>query len=289
LRAVDDPRMQLIGRCVDCHKQSLVRESSGFTCEACGRNYTFDARDILGAFPKSQVPTQPCFYNSPGYLQWVKIWEEMIQDWVIYKNRFYRWFSMSGTRQVEKFIQKNLDDNVPIVDLGCGHGQLFSLLDPNRCIGLDSNLEFLRVLKKRFPAALAIHGNFLNTPFSTDSLRCMVSLHTLEHLYFLAEALEEVERVMEREGCFFFSIPTEGGLGWKLGRRLVTGPHMKRKYQLDINKIMDIEHINDARRVLKFLRFYFKIQKTVYAPFSFLRILHVNSSISGIARPREKE
>ena len=27
-------------------------------------------------------------------------------------------------------------------------------------------------------------------------------------------------------------------------------------YNMDIKKIMDIEHINDARRVLKFLRFY---------------------------------
>lgn len=289
MKIMDDPRMRLIGRCTDCLEDSLVRESGGFTCEACGRNYTFDPQGILRAFPGDQAYTQPFFYKSPGYLQWVKIWEEMIPDWIIYKNSFFRWFSMSGPRQIKKFIKRDHGDDVPIVDLGCGHGQFFSLMNPARCVGLDSNLEFLRILKKRFPTALAIHGNFLNTPFATGSLRCVVSLHTLEHLYFLAEALEEIRRVMERDGTFFFSIPTEGGLGWELGRRLVTGPHMKRKYQLDIKEIMDIEHINDAWRVLKFLKFYFKIEKSVYAPFPFLRTLHVNSSISGIGRPCEKK
>jgi len=281
--------MQLIGRCVDCQKDSLIPASEGFTCKICTRHYTFDEHGILMAFPKNQKQTPPYFYNSNSYRHWLKIWEGMIDNWVIYKNSFYRWFSMSGFRRIKKFIHRNLTEEEPIVDLGCGHGQLFTLVNPDRCIGLDSNLEFLRVLKKRFPQALALHGDFLSTPFTTGCLKCAVSLHTLEHLYFLAESLEEVTRIVNPKGYFFFSIPTEGGLGWELGRRLVTGPHMKRNYNMDIKKIMDIEHINDARRVLKFLKFYFKIDKTVYAPFPFLKILHINSSISGIAKPREKK
>ena len=285
----DDPRLALIGRCVDCRKDSLERRGIVFTCSSCGRTYQFDKNGILRAFPKQQTHPLPFFYNTDGYKQWIEAWKEIIDDWIIYKNRFYRWFSMSGFRKIKGFIKKKLPNDEIIVDLGCGHGQLFSLLSPVQSIGLDANLRFLEVLKKRFPRVLAIHGDFLSTPFATGSLGCVVSLHTLEHIYFLSEALEEVVRSMKPEGYFFFSIPTEGGLGWELGRRLVTGTFMKRNYKMDIKKIMAVEHINDARRLLKFFKFYFLIEKIVYAPFSFLRTLHVNSSISGIAVPGKRE
>lgn len=285
----DDPRLILIGRCVDCREDSLECRGVVFTCASCGRVYQFDENGILRAFPQQQLYTPPYVYNTTGYRQWLNAWEEIIGDWIIYKNRFYRWFSMSGFRRIKGFIKKKLIDNEIIVDLGSGHGQLFSLVNPDQGIGLDANLRFLQVLKKRFPSVLAIHGDFLNTPFTTGGLGCAVSLHTLEHLYFLAEALEEVVRSLKPEGYFFFSIPTEGGLGWELGRRMVTGPFMTRNYKMDIKKIMAVDHINDARRVLKFLKFYFLIEKIVYAPFPFLRTLHLNSSISGSARPGQKD
>jgi SAM-dependent methyltransferase len=281
--------LALIGRCVDCRKNSLEYRENIFTCGSCGRTYRFDENGILRAFPRHQTYSTPYVYNTDGYRQWLNAWKEIIRDWIIYKNRFYRWFSMSGFRKIKGFIKKKITHDEIIVDLGCGHGQLFSLLNPEQGIGLDANLRFLEVLKKRFPRVLAIHGDFLNTPFTTGSLGCAVSLHTLEHLYFLAEALEELVRGMKPEGYFFFSIPTEGGIGWELGRRMVTGPFMKRNYRMDIKKIMEVEHINDARRVLKFLKFYFYIEKTVYAPFPFLRTLHLNSSISGIASPSQRD
>jgi SAM-dependent methyltransferase len=285
----DDPRLALIGRCVDCRKDSLERRGVLFTCSSCTRVYQLDENGILRAFPQQQTYPLPYVYNTDGYKQWLDAWKEIIDDWIIYKNRFYRWFSMSGFRKIKGFIKKKLTNDETIVDLGCGHGQLFSLVNPVQGIGLDANLRFLQVLKNRFPRVLAIHGDILNTPFVTGSLGCAVSLHTLEHLYFLAEALEEVVRSLKSEGYLFFSIPTEGGWGWELGRRMVTGPFMTRNYKMDIKKIMEVEHINDARRVLKFLKFYFLIEKTVYAPFPFLRTLHLNSSISGLASPRKRE
>jgi len=282
-----DPRLALIGRCVDCRRDSMVPVESGFECDVCGRKYEFDEDGILRAFPETGLFPLPSIYNTPDFKRWVEVWEEMIPNWNIYKTRFRRLFSMSGHRKTRGFIERYVAPDIPVIDMGCGHGQLFQVLAPERCVGLDANLKFLRVLKKRFPEALAIHGDFSSVPFASGCLQCVVSLHTLEHLYFLAESLEEVKRALAPEGFFFFSIPTEGGIGWELGRCLITGPYLKRRYNMSVRKIMDIEHINNARRVLKFLGFYFDIAKTMYAPFSFIRSLHVNASISGVARHKK--
>ena len=51
---------------------------------------------------------------------------------------------------------------------------------------------------------------------------------------------------------------------------------------------MDREHINDAKRVLKFLRLYFSDVERKYWPFPFLRYIGCNVMIWGSAKNREK-
>lgn len=275
----------LITRCVDCEKETLRPEQNIFRCTECNRVYAFDEHGVMDAFPKNSRRPLPAFYRSGFYQRWMAAWEQMVQKWIIYDKPTYRFFSMSGHREVVRKVHASVPADVPVLDLGCGHGQLFYLLDPKRCIGLDSSHEFLKVLKRRFPEATAIRGDFCNTPFASGGVRCAVSLHVLEHLYYLAESFEEMQRIVGKSGKLIFSIPTEGGWGWKLGRRLVTGPHLRKKYQLDVEKVMTIEHLNDANRILRLMRLYFGIKKLTYRPFKFLPFLGINSSITGIAEP----
>ena len=116
--------------------------------------------------------------------------------------------------------------------------------------------------------------------FKDGVFETIVSLHTLEHIYLIAEHIEEVKRVMVGGGRYLYVIPTEGGLGFWLGRQMITGPHLKKRYNLDVNCIMEREHINDARRVLKFLRFYFTPVSKSYWPIK-IPILSINAMIYG--------
>ncbi len=289
MQPVEDCQIQLIRRCVDCQGENIVHAAGKFSCPDCGREYLFDESGVLHAFPEKQSNSSPAFYKTNFFRHWLDCWNDIITDWIIYKNRYYRWFSMSGHLQVWKFIGQDFPESTPIIDLGCGPGQFFYLVPPHRqCIGLDSNLHSLQLMKKKFPHVLAIHGDLQNTPFRTESLEYVVSIHTLEHLYFIAESLEEIRRITMRDGKLLFTLPTEGGAGWELGRKLITGPHLRRKYQLDIKRVMDIEHINDANRVLKFIKFYFHMEKITYFPFSFLPFLSINASISGVAKSRQE-
>ncbi len=283
--APDDPRFRLIRRCVDCGLSSLEPLDGAWSCAECGRVYRFNEHGVLLALPEGATRRLPAFYRSAFYRRWMEAWNDMIKDWKIYSRGIYRFFSMSGHRRIARFVREFAPPEGIVVDMGCGAGHLFEHLDTQCPVGLDTNLVFLNAMKRRHPRVLAIQADINNTPFADSSLPCVVSLHTLEHLYFLAESLEEVVRALAENGRFMFTIPTEGGWGWKLGRKLVTGPHLRRKYDLDVERVMAIEHLNDARRVLSFLRFYFRLRRVVFSPFSFLPVLSINSAISGIATP----
>ena len=98
---------------------------------------------------------------------------------------------------------------------------------------------------------------------------------------FSCRSIGGLIRVMQKNGAMHYVIPTEGGLGFLLGRKLVTGPHLRKKYGLDVKYVMDREHINDAPRVLKLLRMYFAKVEHKYWPIPFLKLLSINSMIYG--------
>ena len=93
--------------------------------------------------------------------------------------------------------------------------------------------------------------------------------------------LHEIIRIQASDGKLSYVIPTEGGLLFYLGRLFVTGPHLKARYKLDVNFVMDREHINDAKRVIKFLKFYFEKVEVNFWPIWFLRLLSINVMIFG--------
>ncbi len=285
---MDHRLISLIKRCVDCRQMSLSYDRSQFLCQNCGRTYCLDKDGILQAMPRQESNSTLAFYNTPFYKKWQTIWEEMIDDWVIYKNSLYRYFSMSGHRKITKYLSSlNQTDDI-IVELGCGGGQLYKVYSHQPVFGVDHNLHFLRLLKKQYPQVTCIQADMINTPFADGSVNYTVSIHTLEHLYYIAEAMEEIVRILKPEGRLLFSIPTEGGIGWALGRYFITKPALKNKYQIDAIKVMEIEHINDAKRVLRFINFYLNLEKKSFSPFNFLPLLGINHAINGIAKKDDK-
>ncbi|WP_295431789.1 class I SAM-dependent methyltransferase [uncultured Thiodictyon sp.] len=282
----DHKLLSLVTRCVECAGNTMTPGADALVCGACGYRYEFSDDGVLRALPRTSELRVPAFYQSRFYRRWMSAWEDMVQKgWVIYERPFYRFFSMSGHRKMRSLIAGLPHPPEVIVDIGCGDGQLFDLLDQRRCIGIDRNAAFLTRVKHRYPDVLAVQADFNNLPFAPGSIACCTSAHVLEHLYHLAEGLEEVRRVLAPAGAFIFSIPTEGGWGWELGRLLVTGPRLRRNYRLNVHEVMAIEHINDARRVLQFARFYFDIRMKKYAPLSFLPVMAINSSITVLASP----
>ena len=276
----------LIGVCVDCRSELSPIKPEGFKCRKCNRKFEISSDGIFQMDPKEKSHSLAA-YESEVFQRWLKVWPTELKNWSIYRNSFFRFISMSGHRVAQKLLNEHAGDQRIIVDVGCGNGIFRELSNSDIYIGVDGSIDSLKELKIRHPDAIAIQADVTKLPFKKNCLSAVLCLHTLEHVYHIDEALVELKRVLSADGKLIFSIPTEGGWGWSLGRKLTTKPVLKRRYSLDAEELMKIEHINDASRVLRFLGWNFDVAKLVYFPFNFLKLISINASITGVAERNE--
>ena len=89
-----------------------------------------------------------------------------------------------------------------ILDIGCGRGRTFYLLDrfqEARRFGLDININELRKAKEKCFASL---GSGLSLPFKQETFDLIVEFHTFHHIPEYAKAINEVARCLKKGGHF---------------------------------------------------------------------------------------
>ena len=265
--------------CVDC-KKLLIGKKRKLQCKKCGREYSQNNSGVWD-FTKKKLSSKPLdIYLEASYQRWQTVFKEReVFRWSIYDTKLKRFFSQAGHRRIAKLIAHSPEDKY-LLEIGAGNGALLKYHNASNYIGLDFSEASLAVLKSKHKSAIVIWTNDNFIPFGRNLFENIVSLHTMEHIYLIGEHIEEVKRLLRHKGKFHFVIPTEGGFAFWLGRQLFTGPHLRRTYKLDVNYVMDREHINDAKRVLKFLRLYFGKVSKVYWP-ARIGLLSVNAMIYG--------
>ncbi|MGH9221088.1 MAG: class I SAM-dependent methyltransferase, partial [Vicinamibacterales bacterium] len=152
--------------------------------------------------------------------------------------------------------------------------------DVSRVIGIDMSLGSLNVVRRRFPAAFLIQADINALPLKDAVLTAVFSVYNLEHLYYLADALQEIERVLTARGRLLVGLPTEGGLAWSLGRKLSMKRTYSKKYNVDYGRVMSIEHCNTAPQVIRECRRRFRLRRQRYFPISVLPSVHPNLTIA---------
>lgn len=103
-------------------------------------------------------------------------------------------------------------------------------------------------------------------PLDDNSIDVVVSYYALEHLHPLEDYIAEYRRVLRPGGVLVGGIPTEGGLAWGLGRALTTARIARRKYGIDLERIICWEHPNFADKVIGTLDRQFRRQKLFFWP-----------------------
>jgi SAM-dependent methyltransferase len=122
-------------------------------------------------------------------------------------------------------------------------------------------------------------------PFDDGFFDRVLAIHVLEHLPDLPAALDEVARVLAREGRFVAVIPCEGGLVYSLARRFTSKRLFEREFGRDYDWFIRAEHINLPWEIQGELEKRFHVADTRYFP---LRIpaVSVNLIIGLTMRPR---
>ncbi|MFH1508897.1 MAG: class I SAM-dependent methyltransferase [bacterium] len=120
--------------------------------------------------------------------------------------------------QVDEMVKKYVHDKMKVLEVGCGAGRLVnSLADISgeiSYVGLDNNLEFLKIAKKKFghklrgckitwrQAELFKTGEKDN---SVDVVLCIAALHHIPSAKLRKDALAEWQRILKPGGILIMT------------------------------------------------------------------------------------
>lgn len=103
----------------------------------------------------------------------------------------------------KKETAKNVSEkNSFVLDVACGTGDiaLFSKNAGSRVVGLDFSMDMLRYARKKGPGIMWIKANAQTMPFQNEVFDGVASGYALRNFSDMGKALEEMNRVLKREG-----------------------------------------------------------------------------------------
>jgi len=163
----------------------------------------------------------------------------------------------SGYKVLSSF---NFDDK-RLLEIGAGSGYHIERLrgTPKHFTCIDVCKEFFPVMervcqKSKIPFSSHTVGAYKpEIPLDSASCDFVLSFYSMEHLHPIDEWLGELFRVLKPGGYLIGAIPAEGGLAWGMGRWLTSKRIIKRKFNLDMRKIICWEHPNSCDEITQAL------------------------------------
>lgn len=97
----------------------------------------------------------------------------------------------------------------PILDLGCAEGVITSVMFRNEAaiIGIDPWYEALKQASLRSRVGVRIQADGCALPFRSASVSAVFSNSVIEHIADVDAVVNEVRRVLVRDGVFVFTVP----------------------------------------------------------------------------------
>jgi SAM-dependent methyltransferase len=106
-------------------------------------------------------------------------------------------------------LKRYLHDGDTILDLGCGIGFLYEIIDPARhhYIGIDASKGQIEEAKKRYPKADFRLTKPFSFEFAGDSFDAVFCLSTIHHIpaNFRNRFLQEIKRILKQNGTLIIS------------------------------------------------------------------------------------
>ncbi|MBN1866085.1 methyltransferase domain-containing protein [Candidatus Sumerlaeota bacterium] len=265
--------------CPDCRTAARM-EGENTRCETCGRE--FESTDGVLVMMPSEPRVDTRGADNPHCQKWKSVAAESLDEYFELGNGVFRWIHHSAHKRVAQYPPS---PEAWTLDLGCGGGAHFSYFSERESVvGVDVNLDSLRSARRRFPRARVMQADACRLPFRDGAFGTIISIYSLEHLFFLGDVLAEVRRVLADDGLFLVGLPCEGGWAWNLGRRFTSQRTLSKRYGLDYAQAIAIEHCNSARGVVRELRRSFQVERRRFFPFGWIPSVDLNLTLTLAAR-----
>lgn len=241
---------------------------------------------------KLAVQILPSFIRTPlfGYRGTDSVsFSPMDSDWISWQSAYLNFYSETQTKGIGGFITRlgyknlsriQLDDKI-VLEIGPGslpHRNLWNGT-PQLFISVDVDQQFHHTAKEKSKTnfrAITPDRNDFKIPEPSDSVDIIISFYSLEHLNNLESHVNEFYRILKPGGLIVGAVPNEGGLAWGLGRYFGTRRWIKKRYNIDYDKIIAWEHPNYVDQVQKILDSKFYRKEWTQYPFNLLRSMNLN-------------
>lgn len=111
----------------------------------------------------------------------------------------YQWFA-------EKFFRNSAGGK--ILEIGCGDGGVVQYLGgKNKVFAADISRNAVKFSKLKGVESFLVDVSKENLPFDDQSIDAVIALEVLEHLKSPQNAIEEIQRVLKKNGKLVVSIP----------------------------------------------------------------------------------
>jgi SAM-dependent methyltransferase len=155
-------------------------------------------------------------------------------------------------RAVEDSFYQGLDLPGPVFDLGSGDGHFASAtFDRPLDVGLDPWWEPLYESRQRKAYRLLIQADGARVPFASGAFASSVSNSVLEHIPHVDAVVNEIGRILRKDGRFVFCVPNHRFPQLLLGRSLFASLGLRAAaewYGRFFNRISRHQHC-DSREV----------------------------------------
>lgn len=98
----------------------------------------------------------------------------------------------------------------PVLEIGCGAGNVIERAPDGRLFGVDLSSHILRIAKDRLnQRAHLVQGDALMLPYKDHSFMRVICSEVLEHVLDPLSALHEISRILKPQGIAIVSVPNE--------------------------------------------------------------------------------
>jgi len=121
----------------------------------------------------------------------------------------YSWNTIPYT--LLSILAKTEQKSIKVLELGCGRGQLSNYLTAKGfdVIATDFNIVSLKIGRQMHPNLQLICADAEELPFRESEYDVIISVELIEHLPDVATHLEEVRRVLKKDGRYYLSTPNK--------------------------------------------------------------------------------
>jgi len=174
-----------------------------------------------------------------------------------YEKLWVQKYSLKPTRdlvitELEKYLEPIGNDNVSLLDVGCGTGQLLEDIGEKfkhlslSLTGIDSSKQMVAMANKKLSKAKFLVGDALNLPFCEKRFDFLTCSHSFPYYQNKLRALQEFKRVLKPGGVLFLVQASENNLYDKVVMKLVklTTGQVDYPSQAEIQELVERAELN---------------------------------------------